>query len=374
MTQGPMMRTNEDEQMEETTRQILDTIGQCVDGKNLLPFPRNWLMRLPEGELVQAIEYMEEANWSQAQIDALEFLINVRRFHNAYLRNNELWGFLEQHLGENFEEVDRESRFFGLVVDIAGGRTGAGFTLIPITNAEREDTSYKAAEMFRNIPLKEGRQVMHVLYLDMDMTKQHHVAFSMMLELPWLAHNELEQIEETFELIEFFVKLPQNLDEMAAEVNAFRSELTNRLLGKGHDLLQIAIVHSSDLFEGDFHRDLLVFLMDICMVVDGIKLKQEVIENGFEEVDKHRAMLIDYTPTLEGNPPMMNHLSERVALKVLETIDEPGLLRQQWEANLKILRKIPEGEIGLMHTNDAMSAKHNFPFDMTTLFDPSETK
>jgi hypothetical protein len=215
---------------------------------------------------------------------------------------------------------------------------------------------------------------MHVLYLDMDMTKQHHVAFSMMLELPWLAHNELEQIEETFELIEFFVKLPQNLDEMAAEVNAFRSELTNRLLGKGHDLLQIAIVHSSDLFEGDFHRDLLVFLMDICMVVDGIKLKQEVIENGFEEVDKHRAMLIDYTPTLEGNPPMMNHLSERVALKVLETIDEPGLLRQQWEANLKILRKIPEGEIGLMHTNDAMSAKHNFPFDMTTLFDPSETK
>jgi hypothetical protein len=374
MTQGPMMRTNEDEQMEETTRQILDTIGQCVDGKNLLPFPRNWLMRLPEGELVQAIEYMEEANWSQAQIDALEFLINVRRFHNAYLRNNELWGFLEQHLGENFEEVDRESRFFGLVVDIAGGRTGAGFTLIPITNAEREDTSYKAAEMFRNIPLKEGRQVMHVLYLDMDMTKQHHVAFSMMLELPWLAHNELEQIEETFELIEFFVKLPQNLDEMAAEVNAFRSELTNRLLGKGHDLLQIAIVHSSDLFEGDFHRDLLVFLMDICMVVDGIKLKQEVIENGFEEVDKHRAMLIDYTPTLEGNPPMMNHLSERVALKVLETIDEPGLLRQQWEANLKILRKIPEGEIGLMHTNDAMSAKHNFPFDMTTLFDPRETK
>jgi phage gp36-like protein len=110
------------------------------------------------------------------------------------------------------------------------------------------------------------------------------------------------------------------------------------------------------------------------MVVDGIKLKQEVIENGFEEVDRHRAMLIDYTPTLEGNPPMMNHLSERVALKVLETIDEPGLLRQQWEANLKILRKIPEGEIGLMHTNDAMSAKHNFPFDMTTLFDPSETK
>ena len=109
-------------------------------------------MRLPERELVKAIDHMEEGSWSRAHIDALEFLINVRRFHNAYLRNNELWGFLEQHLGENFEEVDRASRFFGLVVDIAGGRTGAGFTLIPITNAERDDASYKAAEMFRKIP------------------------------------------------------------------------------------------------------------------------------------------------------------------------------------------------------------------------------
>ena len=190
-------------------RRILDTIEQCVNAKNLLPFPRNWLMRLPERELVKAIEHMEEGDWSRAHTDALEFLINVRRFHNAYLRNNELWGFLEQHLGENFEEVDRASRFFGLVVDIGGGRTGAGFTLIPITNAERDDASYKAAEMFRKIPPREGRQAMHVHYIDMDMTKQHHVAFSMMLELPWLAHEELIQLEETFELIEFFTKLPR---------------------------------------------------------------------------------------------------------------------------------------------------------------------
>ena len=177
-------------------------------------------MRLPERELVKAIEHMEEGDWSRAHTDALEFLINVRRFHNAYLRNNELWGFLEQHLGENFEEVDRASRFFGLVVDIAGDRTGAGFTLIPITNAERDDASYKAAEMFRKIPPREGRQLMHVHYMDMDMTKQHHVAFSMMLELPWLAHEELIQLEETFELIEFFTKLPQEIDESATEINA----------------------------------------------------------------------------------------------------------------------------------------------------------
>jgi|GEM_PF-2566462 len=368
------MSTSEDEHMEETTRRILDTVEQCVGGKNLLHFPRNWLMRLPERELVQAIDHMEEGNWSRAHIDALEFLINVRRFHNAYLRNNELWGFLEQHLGENFEEVDRASRFFGLVVDIAGGRTGAGFTLIPITNAEREDASYKAAEMFRKIPPREGRQAMHVHYIDMDMTKQHHVAFSMMLELPWLAHEELVQLEETFELIEFFIKLPQEINEAATDVNAFRSTLTNQLLGKGYDLLRIAIVHSSDVFDGDFHRDLLVFFMDICMVVDGITQKQDVIENGFGEDDKHRAMMIDYSPTLDGNPPMMNHLTERIAHEILETIDEPGLLRQQWEANLNILRKIPQGKIGLMHTNDAMSAKYQFPFDMTTLFDPSDAE
>ena len=360
--------------MEETMRRILETIEHCVEGKNLLHFPRNWLMRLQERELVQTIQHMEEAKWPQSHIDVLEFLINVRRYHNAYLRNNELWGFHEQHAGENLEEVDRGSRFFGLVVDIAGGRTGAGFTLIPITNAEREDASYKPAQMFRNIPRREGRQVMHVLYLDMDMTKQHHVAFSMMLELPWLSHTELQQLDETFELIDFFIRLPLQIKEEEADINATRSDLTTRLLRKGYDLLRIAIVHSSDVFEDEFHRDLLVFLMEICMVVDGIKRKQEVIENGFEENDKHRAMMIDYTPTLQGNPPMMNHLSERIALKVLETIDEPGLLRQQWEANLKILRKIPEGEIGLMHTNDTMSVKHNFPFDMTTLFDPSETK
>lgn len=374
MTPRPVKKTSEDEHMEETTRRILDTVEQCVDGKNLLHFPRNWLMRLRERELVQAIDHMEKGNWSRAHIDALEFLINVRRFHNAYLRNNELWGFLEQHLGENFEEVDRASRFFGLVVDIAGGRTGAGFTLIPITNAERDDASYKAAEMFRNIPPRDGRQTMHVLYLDMAMTKQHHVAFSMMLELPWLSHDELEHLEETFGLIEFFVKLPKDLDETAADVNAFRGDLTNRLLGKGHDLLQIAVMHSSDVFDGDFHRDLLVFFIDICTVVDGISQNRDVIENGFGEEDKHRAMMIDYSPTLEGNPPNMHHLTERIANKILEGIDEPGTLRQQWEANVSILGKIPPGQIGLMHTNDAMSAKHQFPFDMTTLFDPTDEK
>ena len=360
--------------MEETTRQILDAIDQCVDGKNLLSFPRNWLMRLPERELVQAIDQMKEAERPRTHIDGLEFLINVRRYHNAYLRNNELWGFLEQHLGENFEEVDRESRFFGLVVDVAGGRTGAGFTLIPITNAEREEVTYKAAKMFRNIPPREGRQAMHVHYIDMDMTKQHHVAFSMMLELPWLAHEEIVQLEETFEIIEYFVKLPQKIDESAVEVNAFRSTLTNRLLTKGYDLLRIAIVHSSDVFDGDFHRDLLVFFMDICIIVNDISQKRDVVENGFGEEDKHRAMMIDYSPTLEGNPPMMNHLTERIAHEILETIDEPGLLRQQWEANLSILRKIPYGQIGLMHTNDAMSAKHQFPFDLTTLFDPTKAE
>ena len=71
---------------------------------------------------------------------------------------------------------------------------------------------------------------------------------------------------------------------------------------------------------------------------------------------------------------MMNHLTERIAHEILETIDEPGFLRRQWEANLNILRKIPQGQIGLMHTNDAMSAKHQFPFDMTTLFDPTDAE
>ena len=114
--------------------------------------------------------------------------------------------------------------------------------------------------------------------------------------------------------------------------------------------------------------------MDICMVVDGISQKRDVIENGFGEEDKHRAMMIDYSPTLEGNPPNMHHLTERIANKILEGIDEPGTLRQQWEANVSILGKIPPGQIGLMHTNDAMSAKHQFPFDMTTLFDPTDAE
>ena len=77
------MATSGDEHMEETTRQILDAIDQCVDGKNLLSFPRNWLMRLPERELVQAIDQMKEAERPRTHIDGLEFLINVRRYHKT---------------------------------------------------------------------------------------------------------------------------------------------------------------------------------------------------------------------------------------------------------------------------------------------------
>jgi hypothetical protein len=357
--------------MENNTRRIIDAVDKCVENKNFFPFPRDWLMRLPERDLVQAIQTMENQSAPQSHMDALEFLINIRRYHRAYLRNNELWGFLEQHIGENLELADRESMFFGLVIDIAGGRTGEGFTLIPITNAEREDTDYKPARLFRNIPPREGRQVMHVEYIDMDKTKEHHVAFSMILELPWLSHEELLSLEETFDLIDFFVKLPPDIEDTEEEIKAMRRQITLQFLGKPYDILRVAIVYSSDTFETELQRDLLVFFMDITMVVGGIDSMRETILQGFTEADAHRVMMIDYSPTMNGKPPLMNHLTERTAKKVLEANDMPDQLRKQWQANLSILKRIPTDQIGLMHTHDAMSSKHNFPFDITTLFDPS---
>ena len=158
-------------------------------------------MRLPERELVKAIEHMEEGDWSRAHTDALEFLISVRRFHNAYLRNNELWGFLEQHLGENFEEsIERRgsSDWLWTSPEIEQEQN------LPSSQSRTLREMMHRTRLLRcsKIPPREGRQAMHVHYMDMDMIKQHHVAFSMMLELPWLAHEELIQLEETFELIE----------------------------------------------------------------------------------------------------------------------------------------------------------------------------
>ena len=79
----------------------------------------------------------------------IEFLINCRRKHFAYMESGELWDFMQAHLNQDFNELEEIPGPFGMFIETRGIHPAAEYSLVPVTKEDLNDDSNPFANFFR---------------------------------------------------------------------------------------------------------------------------------------------------------------------------------------------------------------------------------
>ena len=324
------------------------------------------LTRIPEQCLLDAIDYMSgNSDYSEAHENMIEFLINCRRYHFAYIQSGELWGFIEQHLNMDLMQSDNIPGPFGIFVEISGQRDGSGFRIIPVTQQDVIENTNPIANRFEGVLDKGDSNWIHVLYSDHQRSIQHKLPFMSLMSQPLIREVENNQIKQNVEILSSFFDLLTNTSDFDDEALLFRKNAIIHLIKTDYDLLKLSFDLICDGVIGEFEHDMFDFMQNIRVGQTNMEKSKNEMALKFQSGENKRAIMIDYRPTRQGQPPNMMFLTPEIANDVISKIESSGDNSAQWRQNLKIIENLDDDIIGIIHTDDELSAKHNFPFDIT---------
>lgn len=350
------------------TERYVDLVQNFVDEK-CVNMDQSFLTRTPEAALINTLTFFTEDNdaFEQCQ-DIIEFLINARRYHFAYLDSKELWGFVEQYTKLDLSKTEEIPGPFGILVNIAGVRKNLGFDINIFTKEDVIKQDRPVSKMFDGVLQSGDSDLLHVLYIDGEKSQQHRIGFQVMISQPYLDLDGESEVEDnSLHLNALF--MINSADENILDESYFdtRSRAINYILNANYTTLKLALDSISNDHPEKFHHDMFDFLVN---VQRGQNLALNNKENYLKQFDintNHKGIMVNYSVTRKNETPLMLLVDENIVKSVIEELDAKGEDSSQWQTNLEILYKIPEDKIGMLHYDDEFSKEHDFPFDLTLL-------
>jgi len=324
------------------------------------------LTRIPEHCMLDTLDFMSENNeYNEGHKNIIEFLINCRRYHFSYLESGELWGFTEQYLNMDLMKAEQIPGPFGIFVEISGQRDGSGFKVIPVTPQDVIENKHSIAKRFEGVLDKGDPNWIHVVYSDHQRSIQHGLPFMLLISQPLITETENSQIKQNVEILSSYFDLLGKTNELDDEALLFRKNATIHLIKADYDLLKISFDLICDGVIGKFEHDMFDFMKNVRVGQTNMENNKNEMADNFSDGESKRAIMVDYRPTRQGQPPSMLFLTPKIANETISSIESRGENSDQWKINLKAIENIDPNFIVIMHTDDELSAEHNFPFDIS---------
>jgi hypothetical protein len=237
---------------------LSDLLNSSIEQKSI-QLTQNHILGLPERMLIELLDSFDknDSNLVLKQ-EIIEFIINIRRYHFTYFKSNELWGLMEQHLGQDLEASRFESGPFGVFIDI-NGIQNTGYSMIPITKVNLNNLKPIFIPLFDAFISTMPKRYMRVVFFDSTKSMRNKFPFQFNIT------NKFLTSKETSEIKLFSGFLPTYLNSLKEpkpneELIELRKMAITFLRNVEPDLFRLSFELITEQLEGDFQFDMFHFL------------------------------------------------------------------------------------------------------------------
>ena len=339
--------------------EIIDSVEDSIKHKVFVISPLRLVM-FPESVLINALKVCAKSSENaELKTKMIEFLINTRRKHFAYVESGELWDFIQVHLNQNFDELSQLPGPFGMFIETEGISPALPYSIVPILKTDVENVG-PLSKLFSNFLSSADNNFMNVVYNSSSDSRDFDFNFYFPISQFYISNSDREAFNACTQLVQSFFELrAKNQNELNEHEKSIK-ETTLRVIFQCpldwfiHSFHQITEKHHSR-----FDLDSYEFIKNCKMLHSfHVNNKVKLIEETRKQDGIYKLMLIDFAPTQIDQSPEMRWLSENDILHLMA--QEPN--NDFWPAVLDFNSMIKSGELGFWYSDSDYTKKHEIQF------------
>ena len=200
--------------------------------EGIIVFPPLNVLKYTEDTLYRALVQVKESEERFELMRAIiEFLINCRRKHFAYMESGELWDFMQAHLNQDFNELEEIPGPFGMFIETRGIHPAAEYSLVPVTKEDLNDDSNPFANFFSNFINKAQNHFMSVIYNSSADSRYYNFNFNFPISQFFIPHSQRESFNTFISVVDSFYELRnKDIEATTKEENLLKSYLLQSIL------------------------------------------------------------------------------------------------------------------------------------------------
>ena len=340
--------------------EIIDSVEDSINHK-VFTFAPLRLLQFPESVLVDALKVSEKSpENAELKTKMIEFLINTRRKHFAYVETGELWDFIQVHLNNNFDNLSQLPGPFGMFIETEGIPPALPYSVVPISRTDVEENINPYSKLFSKFISSAENHFMNVVYNSSTDSREFNFNFCFPISQFYISTPDREAFNACMKLVETFFQLRAKIQTGLNEHEKSIKATTLRVIFESpldwfiHSFHTITEKHHSR-----FDFDSFEFIKN-CKMLHSFHLKNKagLIEETTNHDSVFRLMLIDFTSTRLGRSPEMRWMSENDILHLMAQEPKNNI----WPAILEFNSSIKSGEIGFWYSDSEYTKKHEFQF------------